>query len=178
MRTLFPERRTLPSRMEATLSLCAMVPMSVSLPLNENEEVRAITFSASICDRATINSSVMPSEKYSCFGSPLRFVNGNTATELLGGANTALVVSLGPAVDGEETTVAAAECCPRECTRNHDTLLPRTSRAIAIHPYRHPAWRLVISPPSGVSSAGCGGSSLAAACTCETSASDRGSAGS
>ncbi len=43
MRTRLPDLRTLPSRMLATLSFCATVGMSTSLPLNENAEVREAT---------------------------------------------------------------------------------------------------------------------------------------
>jgi hypothetical protein len=50
--------------------------------------VREITRKALIFDRLLINASVIPSEKYSCSGSPERFTSGNTATEWIGGLST------------------------------------------------------------------------------------------
>ncbi len=41
----------------------------------------AITNSARLRDNALMMSSATPSEKYSCFGSPLTLVKGNTAIE-------------------------------------------------------------------------------------------------
>ncbi len=41
------------------------------------------SLSALSLPNCVINSSVMPSLKYSCFGSPLRFWNGSTATMTL-----------------------------------------------------------------------------------------------
>ena len=43
MRTRLPDLRTLPSSTVATLSFCATVGMSTSLPLKENAEVRDAT---------------------------------------------------------------------------------------------------------------------------------------
>jgi hypothetical protein len=43
------------------------------------EEVREITLTDPICARSVISASVMPSEKYSCAASPVRFCNGKTA---------------------------------------------------------------------------------------------------
>ncbi len=86
MRTVFAERRTLPSSTAPTFSLRAIVPMSVSLPLNENAEVRAATCNSLISARELSSSSVSPSEKYSCSLSPLMFTNGSTAIECGGGA--------------------------------------------------------------------------------------------
>src|SRR5215471_18138910 len=84
-RMVCSERRTLPSRTVATLSLCATVTMS-GCSLNENDEVRAATWSPSISAIELSNSSVSPSEKYSCSLSPLKFTNGSTAIECGGGA--------------------------------------------------------------------------------------------
>ena len=55
--------------------------MSTSLPLNENDEVRAITRSCGIFASRFSSSSEMPSEKYSWSLSELMFTNGSTATE-------------------------------------------------------------------------------------------------
>src|ERR1700730_18886738 len=90
-RTVRVERRTLPSSTAATLSLRAMVLMSVSLPLNEKADVRAATCSSLIRERELSSSSVSPSEKYSCSLSPLMFTNGNTAMECGGGAKAVVV---------------------------------------------------------------------------------------
>ena len=59
----------------------------MSLPLNENAEVRAATCSSLISLSELSSSSVSPSEKYSCSLSPLIFTNGSTAIECGGGAN-------------------------------------------------------------------------------------------
>ena len=85
MRMVFAERRTLPSSTAPTFSLCAIVPMSVFVPLNENAEVRAATCSPLIAASELRSSSVSPSEKYSCSLSPLMFANGSTAIECGGG---------------------------------------------------------------------------------------------
>ena len=44
-----------------------------------NEELRAITKNQRSLDRAVMMSSLMPSEKYSCSGSPLMLTKGSTA---------------------------------------------------------------------------------------------------
>ena len=54
-------------------------------------EFRAITKSHRMRDNAVMISSTMPSAKYSCSGSPLRFSNGNTAMEGLSGKAGAVV---------------------------------------------------------------------------------------
>src|SRR5215470_4047957 len=112
MRTVCPERRTLPSRIAPTFSLCAMVPTSVSLPLNEKEDVRAVTCSSLTRTSALRISSVSPSEKYSCFLSPLMFTNGSTAIECGGGLKPATSAAAGAAVcvGDAATDVGGAEC--------------------------------------------------------------------
>src|ERR1700736_602370 len=57
--------------------------MSSFLPLNANEEVRALTCKPVIFDSAVINSSLTPSLKYSSVLSALMFTNGRTAIVLL-----------------------------------------------------------------------------------------------
>ena len=52
----------------------------------ENEELRAITNIFGIFERAVIISSVIPSLKYSCSGSPLRLSKARTAIEGLSGS--------------------------------------------------------------------------------------------
>ena len=48
-------------------------------------ELRAMTKSQRMRDRAVVISSTMPSAKYSCSGSPLIFWNGSTAIDGLSG---------------------------------------------------------------------------------------------
>jgi hypothetical protein len=85
MRMVCAERRTLPSSIAPTFSLRAIVPMSLSWPLNEKADVRAATCSSLISASELSSSSVSPSEKYSCSLSPLKFTNGSTAIECGGG---------------------------------------------------------------------------------------------
>src|SRR6516164_1240122 len=84
IRTVLPERRTLPSSTAPTLSLRATVAMS-GCSLNEKDEARAATRSPSISTRELMSSSVRPSEKYSWSLSPLMLTNGSTAMEGGGG---------------------------------------------------------------------------------------------
>jgi hypothetical protein len=44
-------------------------------------ELREITSRPAIFDKSVITSSLMPSEKYSCSGSPDMLVNGRTAID-------------------------------------------------------------------------------------------------
>ena len=76
-----PARRTLPSSTLVTPSACAMWRTSSFLPLNENADVRAITFSPSTCASALMISSARPSPKYSFSRSALRLANGSTAID-------------------------------------------------------------------------------------------------
>ena len=50
------------------------------------DELRAITKNQRSFDNAVMISSVMPSEKYSCSGSPLRLTKGSTAIAGLSGS--------------------------------------------------------------------------------------------
>src|SRR5687767_14211777 len=81
-----PARRTLPSRTLVTPSACAMRRTSSFLPLNENAEVRAITFRPSTCASALMISSARPSPKYSFSRSALRLANGSTAIDAVASA--------------------------------------------------------------------------------------------
>src|SRR5215469_4116836 len=89
MRTVLPERRTLPSSTAPTFSLCATVAMSGCSPWNEKDEVGAATCSWLIRDSELSSSSVRPSEKYCCSLSPLMLMNGSTAMECGGGVKAA-----------------------------------------------------------------------------------------
>src|SRR6202008_1322894 len=78
MRTRPPALRTLPSRTCPTLSSRATLVTSTFLPLYENELLRETTARAETLLRSVMMSSVMPSLKYSCSGSPLMLANGST----------------------------------------------------------------------------------------------------
>ena len=56
------------------------------LPLNENADVRAITFSPPTCASALMISSARPSPKYSFSRSALRLANGSTAIDAVASA--------------------------------------------------------------------------------------------
>src|SRR5262245_44824254 len=58
---------------------------STALSRYENEELRAMTKSPRARDSSVMMSSVMPSAKYRCSGSPLMLVKGRTAIEGLAG---------------------------------------------------------------------------------------------
>ncbi len=80
MRTRFPARRTLPSRIAPAPSVLPISPRLSSRLLKAITDVREITFSERTFDRFAITSSVMPSVKNSFSGSALKLRNGRTAT--------------------------------------------------------------------------------------------------
>jgi hypothetical protein len=64
-------------------------------------ELPEITIRPAIFDKSVMMSSLMPSEKYSCSGSPDMLVNGKTAIEgLSGGAS-----GIGPAIASPSRTL-------------------------------------------------------------------------
>src|ERR1700737_1206649 len=63
-----------------------MSATSSLFPLKVNDDVRAATCRSGMATSELSNSSESPSEKYSCFGSPLIFTNGSTAIECGGAA--------------------------------------------------------------------------------------------
>ena len=67
--------------MPCTRSSFAMSDKDGRVPLNVMTDVREITRTPLILAIAEISSSVMPSEKYSCAGSPERFSSGRMARE-------------------------------------------------------------------------------------------------
>src|SRR5258708_32401191 len=67
--------------------------MCTALPLYVNEELRAITKNQRSFDSAVIMSPLIPSEKYSCSGSPLILVKGSTAIAGRSGSGKARGVS-------------------------------------------------------------------------------------
>src|ERR1700745_2163722 len=58
-----------------------MARTSTERPLYVKLELRAITVRPAIFDKSVMMSSLMPSEKYSCSGSPDMLVNGKTAID-------------------------------------------------------------------------------------------------
>src|SRR3990170_8652361 len=60
--------------------------MVTDFPRYVNAVLRAITCRPEILERSVMMSSVMPSEKYSCSGSPLMLLKGNTAIDGRSGA--------------------------------------------------------------------------------------------
>ena len=87
MRTRVPALRTLPFEDVAHAEFAPDLPHIDGRPVGE-AELRAMTNSDRIRDRAVMMSSTMPSAKYSCSGSPLMFWNGSTAIEALSGSGS------------------------------------------------------------------------------------------
>src|ERR1041385_8580143 len=58
-------------------------------PLKRNTALRDITVRFGNCERLLMMLSVMPSDRYSAFGSLLSFANGRIATELIDGDDEA-----------------------------------------------------------------------------------------
>jgi hypothetical protein len=85
MRTVSACLRTPPSSSVATLSRRPISRTSSCLPLNANDELRAVTRSPGTRASWLRISSASPSEKYSLDGSSLRLANGSTAIERPGG---------------------------------------------------------------------------------------------
>src|SRR5439155_352359 len=83
MRNLLPALATLPSSKWLTCSSSPIFWMSSFLPLNANDEVRALTCKPVIFESAVINSSLTPSLKYSSALSALMFTNGRTAIDFV-----------------------------------------------------------------------------------------------
>ena len=73
----------LPSTMLPTPSRRPASIGSISLPLKIKTDAREMTFSSGTFESSLIMLSVMPSLKYSAVGSPVRFLSGSTATELM-----------------------------------------------------------------------------------------------
>ena len=79
MRRLSPERRTDPSSTSDASSSAPIARTSCAFPLSANTDVRDATRRPSTLASAWINSSVIPSLRYSLSGSGLEFTNGRTA---------------------------------------------------------------------------------------------------
>ena len=80
MRTRLPARATVPSMMASTSSFRAISGSRSFVPLKLIADVREMMRSDPMRASASVNSSVMPSAKYSCEGSPVRFSSGSTAS--------------------------------------------------------------------------------------------------
>ena len=81
-RTLFPDRRTLPSRILETPSALPISRRFVGRPRYCITDVREITLRSLIFERFVSTSSWMPSAKYAFSFSSLKFSNGKTAIDL------------------------------------------------------------------------------------------------
>ena len=77
----------------ADAELAADLPDIDRLALVLKAELRAMTNSSENRDSSVMMSSVMPSLKYSCSGSPLRFVKGSTAIEGLSGSDSGVFLA-------------------------------------------------------------------------------------
>src|SRR5258707_15237777 len=80
--------------------------MCTALPLYVNEELRAITKNQRSFDSAVIMSPLIPSEKYSCSGSPLMLMKGSTAIAGRSGSGKARGVSSGGCLSNRSRLVA------------------------------------------------------------------------
>src|SRR5580765_1806143 len=81
MRSVSPDCCTLPSTRLATPSAAPILRISVLVPLNENDDVRAATLSSGTWARRLSSVSVMPSEKYSLALSDDMLTKGSTAVD-------------------------------------------------------------------------------------------------
>ena len=73
------------------------------LPLNVKAVLRATTDSAETLERSVMMSSLIPSLKYSCSGSPLMLTNGSTQIE---GPRAGAGAAGAPVADGPAGAVA------------------------------------------------------------------------
>src|SRR5882762_5926394 len=123
--TRLPERSTDPSMTASVFNSLAISGKVLVLSLYPRTEVQEITLRLLILVRVVISSSVVPSAKYSCLGSPDRFFNGSTAKEWISGTATA-GVGAGAAINGLE------RCQIRQATpvtRSNVTTMVVPSRA-------------------------------------------------
>ncbi len=105
IRTELPALRTEPSSTCATCSVRAISGIAISLPLNANDEVRAVTCNCGIFASRFSSSSEIPSEKYSWSFPADMSTNGSTAM-LFSGMAVSDVVGL------RETIMKAATIAP------------------------------------------------------------------
>src|SRR5438045_5356357 len=81
IRTRPPALRTLPSSTWVTFSWLATCRTSTDLALKVNAVLRDTTCKADTLLKSVMMSSLIPSLKYSCSGSPLMLANGRTQIE-------------------------------------------------------------------------------------------------
>ena len=107
--TRSPERSTEPSTTASTPNWRPISGSGVRVPLYCMIDVLETTFSSRTCARSVINSSVIPSTKYSWLGSFERFCIGRTATERIGPLSAwPNSLCLQPAHCSKATTVTTA----------------------------------------------------------------------
>ena len=108
------------------------------------DELRAMTKNQRSFDSAVMMSSLMPSEKYSCSGSPLMLVNGSTAMAgRSGSGNTegAALLASGPA---EASLRSASSTAPTNRTPLRATVrISRCSSPVSFKARRAALMRLV-----------------------------------
>ncbi len=104
-----------------------------------NEELRAITKNQRSLDSAVMMSSLMPSEKYSCSGSPLMLVKGSTA--MAGRSGSGKAGRDGSWLSSGSGAVAGAASTPSGWVRTAPTKR-RPLRAMV----RISLWSLPLSP--------------------------------
>ena len=110
-------------------------------------DVREMTRSAEILDSRAMSSSVIPSAKYSCAGSGVRFSSGRTAREwisgrLAGAADRARVPvdfqRTKPASRAAAIPAAAIQDFPRVCGRGATAAVMRGCDVVLIAPATAP----------------------------------------
>src|ERR1700691_4044301 len=92
----------------------------MALPFRAAAVERAITKLTRIRDSAVVRFSVTPSAKYSCAGSPERFVNGSTTTERRAADIGICIIS--------------PVACPRSFCRKYQAPPAATARTITAQP--------------------------------------------
>src|SRR5436190_9000243 len=110
--------------------------MSSFLPLNAKDDVRALTCSPVIFESAVINSSLIPSLKYSSFLSALMFTNASTAMDFAAASlcsprRSCSEADRGAAVPREVETLDELTACFPDCWANHQPPATR-ARTIAL----------------------------------------------
>src|ERR1044071_4238625 len=77
-------------------------------PLKRNTALRDITLRFGNCERVLMMLSVMPSDRYSAFGSLLSFTNGRMATEFIAGDDDANIITPTTTTNNASTPAAYA----------------------------------------------------------------------
>jgi hypothetical protein len=103
-----PERATEPITRKSTFNSFAISVGLFCLFLYSITESREIMRNALICANFVINESVIPSTKYSCESSPVRFLRGRTARELICGTTFVAFPKTQSCIRGTRHEAAAA----------------------------------------------------------------------